>query len=127
VQPHYLPARWQERRQFLGDFGVIRAYLVDPCDIFVSTLSNKKDKHIQDLRVMAKKLGPETVRQRLLGDGKAFVEDAYLRPQIEANWQFIFQEALFPETGEGGEPKSGPAPSGPSEKRKGRHNRKRKS
>jgi hypothetical protein len=96
VQSHYLPARWQERRQFLGDFGGIRAYLVDTLDIFVSKLSSKQEKHIQDLRVMAKKLDKETVKQRLLDDGKPFLEDPYLRPQIEANWQFVFREPLFP-------------------------------
>jgi hypothetical protein len=71
---------------------------VDPSDIFISKLSSKQEKHIQDLRVMAKRLDKEIVKQRLFGDGKAFVDDAYLRPQIEANWRFVFQESLFPES-----------------------------
>jgi hypothetical protein len=42
VQSHYLPANWMSRRQYLGDFGGIRGYLVDPLDIFVSKLSSKQ-------------------------------------------------------------------------------------
>jgi hypothetical protein len=94
VQSHYLPANWQERRQFLGDFGRIRAYLVDPYDIFVSKLSSKLEKHKQDLRVLAKTLDRETAEGRLFTDGAAFINDPHLRPQIEKNWQFIFQEPL---------------------------------
>ncbi|HEY7427564.1 MAG TPA: DUF6036 family nucleotidyltransferase [Gemmataceae bacterium] len=104
VQSHYLPANWANRRQFLGDFGGLRVYLVDPYDIFVSKLSSKQKKHRDDLRVLALKLDPETARQRLLGDGRAFLEDPRQRPQIEANWQFIYQEALAAEsTGESAE------------------------
>jgi hypothetical protein len=99
VQAHYLPANWQQRRRSLGDFGGLRAYLVDPADIFVSKLSSKQEKHIQDLRVMAKALDKTSLRRRLLEDGRAFVEDPYMKGQIETNWQFIFQEALFPKSG----------------------------
>jgi hypothetical protein len=96
VQSHYLPARWETRRQFLGDFGGLRVYLVEPYDIFVSKLSSKMEKHKDDLRVLAQKLDKETAKQRLLRDGRAFLDDARQRPQIEANWQFIYQEALSP-------------------------------
>jgi hypothetical protein len=96
VQSHYLPSGWQKRRRFLGDFGELRVYLVDAYDIFVSKLSSKQEKHKDDLRVLAGKLDKETARQRLLEEGRAFLEDPHQRPQIEANWQFIFQEPLFP-------------------------------
>lgn len=95
VQSHYLPANWQERRRYLGDFGGLRVYLVDAIDIFVSKLSSKQEKHQQDLRVLAEKLDRNTLRERLLRDGKAFLDDPFSRPQIEANWRFIFQEPLF--------------------------------
>src|SRR5581483_5451849 len=35
VQSHYLPANWQHRRKYFGDFGGLRVYLVDPVDIFL--------------------------------------------------------------------------------------------
>jgi Nucleotidyltransferase of unknown function (DUF6036) len=98
VQSHYLPTGWENRRQFLGDFGGLRVYLVDPLDIFVSKLSSKKEKHKEDLRVLAQKLDKETAKQRLLDKGRAFLEDPHQRPQIEANWQFIYQEPLFTES-----------------------------
>lgn len=98
VQSHYLPSGWQKRRRFLGDFGGLRVYLVDACDIFVSKLSSKQEKHKDDLRVLAAKLDQETARQRLLREGRAFLDDPRQRQQIEANWQFIYQEPLFAET-----------------------------
>ena len=97
VQSHYLPARWRDRRRWFGDFGGLRVYLLDEYDIFVSKLSSKKERHQLDLRVLALKLGKDTARQRLLSDGRAFLDDPKLRPQIEENWRFIFQEPLFPE------------------------------
>jgi hypothetical protein len=100
VQSHYLPSGWQERRRFLGDFGGLRVYLVDAYDIFVSKLSSKQEKHKDDLRVLAPKLDKETARRRLFQTGRAFLDDPQQRPQIEANWQFIYQEPLAPPSGE---------------------------
>ncbi len=97
VQSHYLPANWMSRRQYLGDFGGIRAYLVDPSDIFVSKLSSKQEKHKDDLRVMAPKLDRDKVKQRLLVDGQAFLDDPKDTAAIEENWRFIYRELLFPE------------------------------
>jgi hypothetical protein len=96
VQSHYLPDHWQDRRQWLGDFGRLCVYLVDEYDIFVSKLSSKKEKHQSDLGVLALRLDQEIARHRLLTDGRAFLDDPRLRPQIEENWRFIFQQPLFP-------------------------------
>ncbi len=100
VQSHYLPLGWQKRRRFLGDFGGLRVYLVDAYDIFVSKLSSKQKKHQDDLRVLAAKLDQETARRRLFDSGRAFLDDPHQRPQIDANWQFIYQEPLDPQSGE---------------------------
>jgi len=100
VQSHYLPSGWQKRRRFLGDFGGLRVYLVDAYDIFVSKLSSKQEKHQDDLRVLAPKLDKEKARRRLFDDGQAFLDDALQRPQIEANWQFIYQEPINPVSSE---------------------------
>jgi hypothetical protein len=100
VQSHYLPVGWEKRRRFLGDFGGIRVYLVDAYDIFVSKLSSKQKKHQDDLRVLALKLDKDTAKGRLFHDGRAFLDDPRQRPQIEANWQFIYQDPLSPESRE---------------------------
>ena len=94
---HYLPAHWRDRRQWFGDFGGLRVYLLDEYDIFVRKLSSKKEKHQSDLGVLALELDKETARHRLLTDGRAFLDDPKLRPQIEENWRFIFQYPLFAE------------------------------
>ncbi len=98
VQSHYLPTRWQDRRQWLGDFGGLRVYALDEYDIFVRKLSSKLKKHQLDLRVLALRLDKDLARHRLLADGRAFLDDPLLRPQIEENWRFIFQEPLFAES-----------------------------
>jgi Nucleotidyltransferase of unknown function (DUF6036) len=97
VQSHYLPANWQTRRRFFGDFGGLRVYMVDEHDIFVSKLSSKQGKHRQDLEVMAQTMDKEKIKQRLLQDGKIFLDTPFLRIQIEENWRFIFREPLFAE------------------------------
>ena len=94
VQAHYLPAGWYDRRHWLGEFGGLRVYVVDEYDIFVSKLSSKKEKHQSDLGVLALELNKEIARQRLLRNGRAFLDDPTLRSQIEENWRFIFQEPL---------------------------------
>jgi hypothetical protein len=97
VQSHYLPPHWRDRRQWFGDFGGLRVYLLDEYDIFVGKLSSKKEKHLSDLGVLGLELDKEKARQRLLTDGRVFLDDPKLRPQIEENWRFIFQEPLSPD------------------------------
>jgi hypothetical protein len=97
VQSHYLPAHWENRRKWFGDFGALRVYVVDEYDIFVSKLSSKHEKHQLDLRVLALKLDRDTAKHRLLTEGRVFLDDPKLKPQIEENWRFIFQEPLFAE------------------------------
>jgi hypothetical protein len=94
VQSHYLPAHWQNRRQWLGDFGGLRVYVIDTYDIFVSKLSSKKEKHQSDLGELALKLDKEIARHRLVTDGRSFLDNPELKPQIDENWRFIFQEPL---------------------------------
>ena len=62
VQSHYLPPHWRDRRQWFGDFGGLRVYLLDEYDIFVSKLSSKKEKHLSDLGVLALELDKEKAR-----------------------------------------------------------------
>jgi hypothetical protein len=99
VQSHYLPAHWRDRKHWLGDFGGLRVYVVDEYDIFVSKLSSKKKKHQDDLRVLALQLDKDIARNRLVTDGRAFLDDPGSRPQLEENWRFIFQEPLVLEHG----------------------------
>ncbi len=131
VQSHYLPVNWQNRRQWLGDFGGLRVYVVNEYDIFVSKLSSKLEKHQSDLRVLALKLDKDTARRRLFVDGRAFLNDPNLRPQIEENWRFIFQEPLYAEqpekpAGEGSRIDQHPTETAPGPRRPKRSGRKRR-
>lgn len=118
VQSHYLPSGWKKRRHFLGDFGGLRVYVVDVYDIFVSKLSSKQEKHKDDLRVLAAKLDKEIARRRLFGHGRAFLDDPRQLPQIEANWQFIFQEPLLAATDKPDAPAARPNGKGARTRRK---------
>jgi Nucleotidyltransferase of unknown function (DUF6036) len=101
VRSHYLPAGWPGQRHWLGDFGGLRVYVVDEYDIFVSKLASKQKKHQSDLGVLALKLDKEVAKRRLFSDGRSFLDDPKLRPQIEENWRFIFQEPLIVEQATG--------------------------
>jgi hypothetical protein len=46
--------------------------------------------------VLALRLDKEIARHRLFTDGRSFLDDPKLKPQIEENWRFIFQEPLVP-------------------------------
>jgi len=94
VQSHDLPTNWEQRRHYLGDYGGLRVYLVDEYDIFVSKLSSMREKHKQDIRVLADILDKQTAQRRLLTDGKVFLDEPKLRRRIEENWRFIYQEPL---------------------------------
>lgn len=102
VQSHYLPRNWERRRHYLGDFGGLRVYLVDEYDIFVSKLSRGREKHKQDIRVLAGVLDKAVARRRLRMDGRAFLDEHAIRARVEGNWRFIYQEPLsLSATGEG--------------------------
>jgi hypothetical protein len=62
-------------------------------------------------------LDKDTIRQRLLSDGQAFLEDAPDRPQIEANWEFLFGDPVVPSEGKGPQAKR-PRKTGSAKKRK---------
>jgi hypothetical protein len=122
MQSHFLPDHWQDRRHWFGDFGGLRVYVVDEYDVFVSKLSSKQEKHQSDLRVLALKLNKDQAKHRLLTDGQAFLEDRKLRPQIEENWRFIFQEPLVPDEA-GRQKRQGPSSSRPQKPSPPRHGR----
>jgi hypothetical protein len=97
VPSNNLPIRWQDRLRKFGEFGGLSVDLVDVYDLFVSMLPSHERTHQSDLGVLALELDNDIARHRLLTDGRAFLDDPKLRPQIEENWRFIFQEPLFPE------------------------------
>jgi hypothetical protein len=45
---------------------------------------------------LAQVLDKDKAKERLLGDAKTFLERAEDKVTIEANWRFIYSEALFP-------------------------------
>jgi hypothetical protein len=117
----------ENRHQWLGDFGRLRVFVVDDYDIFVSKLSSRKEKHRLDLRFMALKLDRRTAKRRLLTDCRAYLDNPKLKPQVEENWRFIFQESLLADqdvrlANRAGRPSSHPKITTPVPGRAGRWN-----
>jgi hypothetical protein len=93
-QSHYLPAGWESRLHRLDSFGRLEVRLVDPCDIFVGKLFSKREKDLDDLRVLAGRIDKQAIVQRVRDAAGAFMGDDDLRRQGEKNWYILHGEAL---------------------------------
>ncbi|HEY9681567.1 MAG TPA: DUF6036 family nucleotidyltransferase [Oculatellaceae cyanobacterium] len=94
VQSHFLPKNWRQRCTSMGVFAGLRVFLVDEYDVFVSKLASRKEKHLDDLRVLAEKLDKERARNLLLTDGATFLENSVDGSVIRENWRFLYREDL---------------------------------
>ncbi len=61
-QSHYLPDGWQRRVESFGVFGELAVFLVDPVDIAVGKLFSRRDKDLDDVRMLKRVL--ELARRR---------------------------------------------------------------
>ena len=51
-QSHYLPAGYEQRLHYLDRFGDLDVYLIDPLDIFIGKLFSRREKDLDDLRML---------------------------------------------------------------------------
>ncbi|HEY9778511.1 MAG TPA: DUF6036 family nucleotidyltransferase [Planktothrix sp.] len=93
-QSHFLPNGWEQRRKFLGSFGRIEIYTVDPYDIFVGKLFSNRTKDLDDIREMATKLTKDTLVHRTQTTSVDLRKDATLSSAAERNWYVLFGEDL---------------------------------
>jgi Nucleotidyltransferase of unknown function (DUF6036) len=91
---HYLPAGWENRLHFLGEFGHLRVYLVDVVDVFLGKLLSKRTKDLDDLRILAPKLDKTALEQRLKATTSALQKDPSLLSLAQKSWYIVFGEAL---------------------------------
>ena len=92
-QSHYLPAGWQNRLLWQGDFGRLNVYVVDPYDLFVGKLCSRRDKDRDDVRVLARRLEKRKIIERL-GGADNLLGDAALKQAAEENWYIVYGESL---------------------------------
>lgn len=93
-QSHYLPEGWKDRVQSAGNFGRIRAFLVDPYDIFLSKLFSARTKDRDDLRILLRALDLERLRAQLTTTCARLLGEARLREHARQNWYILLGEEL---------------------------------
>lgn len=95
-QSHYLPAGYAGRVRSLGRFGQLDVFLVDPLDIFVGKLFSRRDKDLDDLRVMKAGFEKAAVADRLRVAGQTLLAEPRDRANAQANWYVLFGEDALP-------------------------------
>jgi hypothetical protein len=93
-QQHYLPSGWASRLSYHGTFGDLQVYFVDPIDVFLSKLTSKRTKDLDDLRVLARQFDKEKIGQRLKDTMQSILASHDLREQAKQNWYILFGEDL---------------------------------
>ena len=95
-QSHYLPTGWQGRLEGAGRFGELDVQLVDVYDLFVGKLFSRREKDLDDLRVLL----PQLNRQRIIGGIRsttfAFRREPRLLEAAEHNWYVLTGQPLPP-------------------------------
>ncbi len=93
-QSHYLPVGWQQRLNYLGDFGSIKLYTVDVYDLFLGKLCSARTKDLDDLRAIKPSLAKEQLVNQLLSTAEELLKEPSLRQSAENNWYILFGEDL---------------------------------
>ena len=93
-QSHYLPSGWAERLHWVGEFGRLTVFLVDPYDIFVGKLFSAREKDLDDLRELAPQLDKEMIVRRLRDSAKLLRAEKKLAEEAARNWYVVYGEAL---------------------------------
>jgi hypothetical protein len=93
-QSHYLPQGWQQRLTSFRVFDKLAVFLVDPIDIFVGKLFSKREKDLDDLRLLKNELDRETIEGRIASSAQGFLTDSTMRPLGEKNWYVLFGDPL---------------------------------
>jgi len=93
-QSHYLPTGWEQRLNYLGDFGSIKLYSVDVCDIFLGKLFSVRAKDLDDLRSLKPNIVKDHLVKQLLTTAQDFLKEPSLKKSAEKNWYILFGEHL---------------------------------
>jgi hypothetical protein len=93
-QSHYLPDHWETRLKSFGVYGQLQVFLVDPVDIALGKMFSRREKDLDDLRILITSIGKATLRDRLNSSGKSLLADPQLRSNAERNWYILFGQSL---------------------------------
>jgi Nucleotidyltransferase of unknown function (DUF6036) len=90
-QSHYLPQGWSERLHSRGNYGKLEVFVVDPVDIFVGKLFSRREKDLDDLRVLSSTLDRESIVARLSA-ATALLSDEDRRRMARDNYYIVYGE-----------------------------------
>jgi hypothetical protein len=93
-QSHYLPSGWRERRHFYGSFGPLSVYLVDEYDIFLGKLFSRREKDLDDLRLLLPGMDRARIERQLAETCAGLLADTGLRAAAETSWYILTGDAL---------------------------------
>ena len=93
-QSHYLPSGWQERLHDLGSFGSLQVYTLDVYDLFLGKLFSRRDKDLDDLRIIQPRIDKEHLTKQLLNTTTTLSKEPSLREAAQRNWYVLFGENL---------------------------------
>jgi hypothetical protein len=95
-QSHYLPAGWAGRAESFGRFGELDVLVVNVYDLFVGKLFSRREKDLDDLRVLLPQLDRGTVQNRIRTTTASFRADPKLLEAAERNWYVLTGDPLPP-------------------------------
>lgn len=92
-QNHYLPGGWEARLSSQGCFGQLEVFTVDPLDIAVGKLMSRREKDLDDLRLLSRHFSRADFANRLSACASHLLDDT-LRANARANWHVLFGDDL---------------------------------
>jgi hypothetical protein len=97
-QSHFLPEGWQGRLRDQGMYGNLHVQLVDPLDILTSKLFSRRNRDLDDLRVITARWSEREVavwRTHVLSHSRSLRTDPELERTAQRNWRILQGSDLF--------------------------------
>lgn len=93
-QSHFLPARWENRTHWHGEYDQLTVELVDPIDVFLSKLFSIRTKDYDDMKILIHQLDKTVVLERLKRDCQSMLNDESLKQNATNNWYILTGDRL---------------------------------
>jgi hypothetical protein len=94
VQSHYFPSGWESRAHSIEPLGRLQVHLLDVYDVCASKLFSKRDKDLDDLRLLKPQLDKDLFARRLKEHCSGFLTNDAMKAIGEKNWYILYGEPL---------------------------------
>ncbi len=93
-QSHYLPGGFENRLHYFDRFRLLDVYLVDALDIFVGKLCSRREKDMNDLRMLEPHFKRDEIVDRIKSSAAPLFAEPKFRENAEKNWYILFGDKL---------------------------------